>query len=322
MPPLPSRLSHLLLPAFIAVLVASGCARDLPLGDPAPLAAPQIVTGWIEGAQGDRLALNVWPARGRTRAVILAIHGYGDHGTITFDSAARAWAVRGITTYAYDQRGFGANASRLDWPGAAVLEDDAVAVSRAVRARHPGVPLTVVGHSMGGGVALAAAARGLQADRLVLAGPAIAGGDQVNPFLRLGAHLVGAVAPDHRFTGDGVVSFHPTDNREALLAAARDPLRVNDPSGRELLGLLAVMDDAAAAAPAVTRPVLTLMGAHDELLRPDAVSRVAARIPAGEYRLYPDGWHWLFRDLQAPVVWADVGDFALGQAIAAAGASR
>ena len=26
---------------------------------------------------------------------------------------------------------------------------------------------------------------------------------------------------------------------------------------------------------------------------------------------YPDGWHWLLRDLQAPRVWKDVADFAL-----------
>ena len=72
------------------------------------------------------------------------------------------------------------------------------------------------------------------------------------------------------------------------------------------------MDEAAAAAPAVHMPTLTLMGAHDEVLRPDRVRRIHARIPgAVDFRYYPDGWHWLFSDLQAERVWKDVADFVL-----------
>ena len=59
-------------------------------------------------------------------------------------------------------------------------------------------------------------------------------------------------------------------------------------------------------------PTLTLMGAHDEVLRPDRVRRIHARIPgAVDFRYYPDGWHWLFSDLQAERVWKDVADFVL-----------
>ena len=54
------------------------------------------------------------------------------------------------------------------------------------------------------------------------------------------------------------------------------------------------------------------MGAHDEVLRPAQVRLIADRIPGRVgFVLYPDGWHWLFRDLQAPRVWHDVGDFVL-----------
>ena len=56
-------------------------------------------------------------------------------------------------------------------------------------------------------------------------------------------------------------------------------------------------------------------GAHDEVLSPDRIARVAARIPGlVGIVTYPDGWHWLFRDRQAPRVWDDVADFALSAA--------
>ncbi|MBP7000959.1 alpha/beta fold hydrolase [Amaricoccus sp.] len=259
------------------------------------------------------VTLRSWPARGETRAAILALHGFGDTGATAWEGAARDWAARGIAVYAPDQRGFGANPSWRRWPGPEALVSDAVQLSRIVRARNPGVPLVVVGHSMGGGVALAAAAQGLDADAIVLAGPAIAGGDALNPVLRAGAWAIATVAPEKRWTGDGVVEISPTDNLDAIRRALADPRFFGDPSSRELWGLVRIMDMAAAAAPEVETPTLTLMGAHDEILRPDRVESVHDRIPAAAgWRLYPEGWHWLFRDLHGKVVRDDVADFVLG----------
>lgn len=259
----------------------------------------------------EALPLHVWTARGPTRAVILALHGFGDAGDLTFEDAARAWSRRGIAVYAPDQRGFGATASRHDWPGVDALTSDAVALSRALRARYPGVPLVVVGHSMGGGVALVAAARGLDADALVLAGPAIAGGDALRPLYRTAARIAAAAAPEKRWTGRGIISIRPTDNPAAIARVVADPRHFGDPTSRELYGLVQLMDEAATTAPSVTLPTLVLMGARDEVLRPTQVRKVADTMPASSFRLYPAGWHWLFRDLQAPNVWRDVGDFVL-----------
>jgi alpha-beta hydrolase superfamily lysophospholipase len=260
----------------------------------------------------EALPVHAWPARGEPRAVVLALHGFGDAGDLTFEGAARAWSARGIAVYAPDQRGFGANASRHHWPGVDALTGDAVALSAWVRARHPGLPLVVVGHSMGGGIALAAAASGLDADALVLAGPAIAGGDALSPLYRTAARLAAAAAPERRWTGRGLVAIRPTDNAAAMARVRADPRHFGDPTSRELHGLVELMDRAAAAAPSVDTPTLVLMGARDEVLRPARVEKVADRIPGkAGFLVYPQGWHWLFRDLQAARVWQDVGDFVL-----------
>ncbi|MBP7242544.1 alpha/beta fold hydrolase [Amaricoccus sp.] len=278
---------------FALALLAAACAGPPP-------ADPEV-------------RLRSWPARGETRATILALHGFGDTGATAWAEAARYWTSRGIAVYAPDQRGFGENPSWRRWPGAEALVSDATQLSHIVRARHPGVPLVVVGHSMGGGVALAAAAAGLDADALVLAGPAIAGGDALNPVLRAGAWTMAALMPDRRWTGDGVVDISPTDNIEAIRRTVADPRFFGDPSSRELWGLVRIMDMAAAAAPSVETPTLTLMGAHDEVLRPDRVESVHDRIPAAAgWRLYPEGWHWLFRDLHGGIVLEDVATFTLG----------
>ncbi len=291
-----------------AALALAACAAGGPMDPPGPQAA----RGAAPGQSLADLRVSRWPAQGRERAIILALHGFGDAGDLTYDAAARYWAGRGITTVAPDLRGFGGNPSRKRWPGAEALAADAQALARELRARNPGVPIVVVGHSMGGGVALAAAARGIDAEALVLAAPAIAGGDALNPAVRGAAWAMAAAAPDRRWTGGEVVEIWPTDNIAALRRTAEDTRVISDPSSRELYGLIQVMDAARAGAPRVTLPTLTLMGANDQLLDPATIRAVHDTAPgAVDFRLYPEGWHWLFRDLQAEGVWRDVADFAL-----------
>ena len=200
-------------PILLATLLCvAACGR--PAGGPAPAADARPVAG--APADPDRLALRAWPSRGPARAVVLALHGFGDAGDLTYDGAAAYWAGRGIAVYALDQRGFGGNASRKQWPGVDALIADATAAAREVRRRNPGLPLVVVGHSMGGGVALAAAAEGMDADALVLAGPAIAGGEALSPLARNAARTLASALPDTRWTGRGIVDIRPTDNLAAL----------------------------------------------------------------------------------------------------------
>lgn len=296
---------------LLAVALMVGACAD----HPAPETAEAGSSGTPEREVQD-LALQSWPSVGPTRAVILALHGFGDAGPLTFTDAAKEWTRRGIAVYAPDQRGFGANLSRMSWPGSDRLIADARDLASLVRADHPDVPLVVVGHSMGGGVALAAAADGMDADALVLAAPAIAGADTLNPFGRAGAWLLATALPDRRWSGDGVITQPPSDNVEAMRRVASDPRHFATPSSRELYGLTRLMDRAARAAPQVTQPTLTLMGDRDAFLSPRRVRRIHERIPGGAgFVQYQDGWHWLFRDRAAARVWSDVADFVLARGI-------
>lgn len=315
------------LPAVLAATLLGACAAGGPLAMPPETGAggaaaraiadtaADTIPDTIPGADGAPLALSRWSPEHPPAAVILAVHGFGDYGPSTFGRAAGAWAAAGIATHAYDQRGFGRNPSRGFWPGAGALAADLVAVAGAVRARHPCVPLAVVGHSMGGGVALAAApalaARGL-ADGLVLAAPAIWGGDALNPIHRAAAWLTAATVPERRISGRGIVRILPSDNLEMLRALGRDPRYLGPPSAREILGLVRIVDRAAEAAPRAALPALLLLGERDQIVPNRTVARVFARLPGPRETIrYPDGWHMLFRDLQAAAVWADVARWSL-----------
>ena len=95
----------------------------------------------------------------RPRAVVLVLHGGGEHGERVnrwLDPAVAwmapfAWAVRRrdrtLAAYRLRNRVFGWNGTATD-----PVPDARWALAR-LRARHPGAPIVVVGHSMGGRVA-------------------------------------------------------------------------------------------------------------------------------------------------------------------------
>ena len=266
----------------------------------------------MTASDGSGVAASEWLPDGDPVAVILALHGFGDYGHLTFERAAGSWAGRGIATIAPDQRGFGRNPSRGLWPGAPGLAADARAYAAEVRKRFPCTPMVVLGHSMGGGVALGAAGGGIEGDGLVLAAPAIWGGDRMNPIHRLAAWLAASVVPERRISGRGVVRIQASDNFEVLKALGRDPLYLSPPSAREIFGLVRVADLAHRAVPQVDKPSLLLLGEKDQIV-PNRTVRDVFNGLGGQRKVisYPEGWHLLFRDLQAERVWRDVGDWVL-----------
>jgi acylglycerol lipase len=100
-------------PGDVGVQLASlAPPRPLPTaGEP-----PRFTDSAFIAADGARLPLRHWLPDGPVKAVILALHGFGDysHG---FSMPATRWAARGIATFAYDQRGFGGAPGRGLWAG-------------------------------------------------------------------------------------------------------------------------------------------------------------------------------------------------------------
>lgn len=308
---------------ILVVLLVSGCARSdgssAPLGElriPVSASKAPIEEGRKDhtiGSGATSIALSEWAQEGELRGVILAVHGYGDHGTSTFEVAAKDWTPLGIRTYAYDQRGFGRNPSNSDWPGSDALIDDLAKITDLIRQKHPDIPLTLVGHSMGGGVIAAALGEGrVKPDRAVLLAPALWGGENLSPFLRAVAHTANLFFPNKRWTGDGIVSIQASDNIEMLRGLGRDPLYVRNPSSREFVGLIRIMDRAVSSAPNVTTPLLVAFGKNDEVVPEESIKAVFENFSGPkEYRKIETGWHMLLRDLEGKIVRDLVASFVL-----------
>ncbi|MEO1331248.1 MAG: alpha/beta fold hydrolase [Pseudomonadota bacterium] len=278
------------------------------------------------GHDGARLRMFAYPAvdaRDRPvppKLVLVAVHGYGEHATLTYGDVAESWAEKGVTTYAYDQRGFGKNVSRGAWPGGDALVKDLAYVVRAARKAHPNAPLGIIGHSMGGAVTMTALGedRVPEADAAVLLAPASLGGDQLADYVRAFLWVYTAMAPDERIAGSGLGAVTLSDNPEALAELEADPHYLASGSPREYLGNVRLMDRAVVAAETVRTPVLVVWGAKDEIMPGAAVRAAFAKIPGEKrYLELPEGYHLLIRDNVGPEARAAALDFLLETAPAA-----
>ena len=301
------------LALIILMLMLSACtsmtvqrAGTPPMG----FVGPRLETDSVVSFDGARLGLSKWEATGEPWAVVVAAHGMNDYAN-AFHFAGPVWAKEGVTTYAYDQRGFGRSPGRGIWAGEDLMVVDLRTVTALVRARHPRAIIVVAGESMGGSVAAAAFASDNPpaADRLVLLSPGVWGfKTQPLPYktaLWFAANFTGSkVYTPPRFVTNRI---YPTDNIDELRAMGRDRLMIWGARSDTLYGLVKLMDHAAKDVGEDRLPTLYLYGARDDIIPKKAAFKAVKNLtPADRTAYYAAGHHLLTRDHQGPVVMADV----------------
>jgi alpha-beta hydrolase superfamily lysophospholipase len=117
----------------------------------------------FQARDGSVLGFRHYPATGSAtgRAAIL-IHGASGSSGTTIHALSGALAAHGVETYAVDIRGHGTSGTRGDVGYVGQLEDDLADFVAVVRKTTPTAPLTLIGHSAGGGFALRVAASPIQ----------------------------------------------------------------------------------------------------------------------------------------------------------------
>jgi len=302
---------------LLAALAAAGCApARAPMGP--PVAEPAIAGEVLVMADGARLPLHAWLPPRRPAAVVLGLHGMNEHARAFLEDAAAWFTAEGVALYGYDQRGFGAAPHRGIWPGHETLAADAAEAARLLRARHPGVPLVMMGESMGGAVLLVAGASAAPppAEGHVLLAPAVLGRAGLGWFARGLLDALVTLVPMMGFE-NAMPGFQPTDNIAAWRRWSRDPLLLRHTRVDALAGLVELMDAAVAAAPAFRAPALLLYGGRDRLVPPRATRALLAALPDPARQragFYPEGWHMLLRDTRGEVVARDIAAWAKDRA--------
>ncbi len=301
--------------ALLSVLLLGACTTPQFIQPATIDATPSLSDEAFNTRDGLALPYRTWMPEGTPRAVIVALHGFNDYSRF-FEDAGQFLAARGIASYAYDQRGFGAAPHPGRWFPLDGYLIDAVDIAKVIKARHPDVPLYLLGESMGGAVAMTALARydASWVQGAILSAPAVWGRDAMPWFQRGLLWLAAHTVPGMTMTGRGL-DVEPSDNHDMLRALGRDPLVIKATRVDAIYGLVDLMDAALAAAPSLSKPSLILYGARDEIVKARPTRLMIKRLPTKmaekqHIAVYSSGYHMLLRDLQAEAVWTDIVQWA------------
>jgi alpha-beta hydrolase superfamily lysophospholipase len=242
------------------------------------------------GSGGEELLARTWEPEGAPRAVLLLVHGLGEHAA-RYEHVGGFLAARGVRVHAYDQRGHGRSGGRTGWVSAFddFLDDLALFHAR-VRAAAGSLPLVLLGHSMGGLIVTAYVLdRRPRPDYLVLSSPAIV------PIVDEAGRTIDATT----------LSRDPAE-QEAYLT---DPLVLRERVTEDLLlrifdGVVSIDGRAAELA----LPTLLIHGSSDALCSPEGARRYleASSSPDLTVKIYENGRHEMFNEICKAEVLADL----------------
>jgi acylglycerol lipase len=252
-----------------------------------------------------QLPYRLWLAE-EPRAVAILLHGAFDYSG-AFDEIGPQFAARGINAFAYDQRGFGATRERRHWCGRQRMTEDLIDAVSYMRTRNLTLPIFVVGESMGGAIAVHAAANAPNLDvaGLVLAAPgAIAG-----IFRRIGASLL--VRTLNYFAPKSEITIERLSAKELSAAAAIrllcDPLVLRGLGPRMAFGLLDLAATAVDEGHKVSVPTLTMVGSKEDFLKIGAIAYLHKSFAGDKtWREFEEGPHLLLHWRNADLVLDEV----------------
>jgi len=264
--------------------------------------------GTLTGPRGSHLYYQYWLPDGAPKAVLLVVHGLGEHSG-RYANLVNYFVPRGYAVYALDHFGHGKSEGPREYVER--FSDFTLPLKTyfdQVRGWQNGQPIFLVGHSLG---ALISANYLLehQADftGAVLSGPAVKVPDATSPLLLASGRMLSALLPK--------LGVLPLDSS----GVSRDPAvvraYVDDPlvftgktSARLGAEMVAAIGRVRAGWGSITLPVLILQGGADRIVDPAGAQQFYAAVtsPDKTLKVYPGLYHEVYNEPEHEQVLADV----------------
>ncbi len=241
-----------------------------------------------------------WVPDGAPRAYVVLVHGIAEHCG-RYERTGSLLADAGFHVRSFDLIGFGGSGGRRgdieDWTR---YHDQ---IERHMTwAREQGGPVVLMGHSMGGNLALGYTLAGRPApDWLVLSAPALGGGAGWQKAVAGVAAKLAPTVPIPQALKGEQLSRDPAVG-EAYFA---DPLVYTKATPRLGFALFESMEELSDQVSTLDVPTLVLHGTADTIVPPQSTA-VLGEVPGVERRLLPGLRHEIFNEPEGPEVVAEV----------------
>lgn len=241
------------------------------------------------------------------RARIVVVHGYAEHRGRYVALASQLFDA-GFACHLFDLRGHGesggapAHVERFD----DYVDDLALVVDR-VRAESAPVPLFLVGHSLGGLIALMYVLRRDGIDGVAVSSPFLQPAFEVSAAKKILAAVASRVVPSMALASPLAPESLSRDQR-VVDAYESDPLVHRTTTPRWFVEVQQAQRELGERAPSIRLPLLMLLGEEDAIADHRLASDVFDRIGSADKTLhaYPGLRHEVFNELEREKVIADL----------------
>lgn len=260
---------------------------------------------------GLSLYRQAWSPDGEARGVIMLVHGLGEHSG-RYGHVGDALANAGFVVHALDLRGHGKSGGiRVYVKSYDEYMRDLLQFRQMVEAEHPGLPFTVLGHSMGGNLAMGHVLDHQEGvHSLVLSGPALKLGESMPKWQITILLLIAKIAPKMRPQALDTCAI--SRDPKVVEAYRADPLVHN---GKVTAGLGAALIGAMRSFPtrypSLRLPILLLHGTNDQLADiggSKELERLAVNAQVTSH-YYEGLYHEIFNEPEQATVLRDLTDW-------------
>jgi alpha-beta hydrolase superfamily lysophospholipase len=267
--------------------------------------------GALKTADGDSLYWQCWMPQGNPRAILLLAHGLAEHSG-RYSHFAEFFERRGYAVYALDHLGHGrSNGVRCHIRCFSQFTDGLQLLLARCRADYPGTPVFLVGHSMGGLVAVHFLFTH-QSDiaGCILSGAALEPAEELSFIQRFLMRLFSRTLPRMRLLqlDSSKVSRDP----EVVERYRSDPLVFNGKvTARLAEQLFTAMHGLTNQLGTLETPMLILHGASDGLTAADGSRMLYERTGSADKKLiiYDGLYHEIYNEPEKETVMTDVADW-------------
>lgn len=254
-----------------------------------------------------------WPVE-TPKAAMALVHGFGEHCGRYANMSAYLNA-QGIAVVAIDLRGHGKSSGKRGVVKSYDdFRDDLDALLSETRAHYPNTPLTLYGHSMGGGIVLDHGMRGLDNLPIIASAPLIALPNPLPSAVRGFANLMGKILPNGALP-------QPIDGEKISNLPEEQSHYVNDPLNHGKLGfrlaeaMISTGENLQSCAKNWDRPLLLLHSKADQLTGFEGSAAFARNAKQVEFHPFETSQHEMHNDAPRAQIYKLMSDFILKQTL-------
>lgn len=269
------------------------------------------IDGHFKGLGNANIYYQAWLPDGNIKAILFLVHGLGEYCG-RFTNHVNHFVPLGYAIYGLDHLGHGkSDGEREVIERFADYTEPLTRYYQMVKGRHPGKPVFIFGHSMGGLITCSYLIEH-QADfkGAILSAPAIKVSDSISQFTITLGKIFSRIAPKA-----GVISLDPS-------AISRDPgvveAYINDPlifhgrtPARLAAEILKAMMRVSAQAEKITLPLIIVQGSKDKIVDPQGSQMLYNKAGSTDktLKVYEGLYHEIHNEPERSIMFKDVEDW-------------